>query len=74
MKSQSTPTIGFQYLIELHYSQTVTMINKKIYTVSVPYRITLLSNGVQPPLLGFLVSVPYRITLLSNAIPKGSDL
>ena len=34
--------------------------------VSVPYKITLLSNGVKSVFSTVSVSVPYKITLLSN--------
>ena len=38
----------------------------KLLNVSVPYEITLLSNGMQALNVLFDVSVPYEITLLSN--------
>mgnify|MGYP006926289052 CR=1 FL=1 len=37
-------------------------------TVSVPYEITLLSNGSCFLLSSIIVSVPYEITLLSNSL------
>ena len=37
-----------------------------VLSVSVPYKITLLSNGVAIASVTDLVSVPYKITLLSN--------
>ena len=35
---------GFQYLMKLHYSQTMELGELKVFKVSVPYEITLLSN------------------------------
>ena len=42
----------------------LTLLNK--FKVSVPYEITLLSNGIRYVLPSQSVSVPYEITLLSN--------
>ena len=42
----------FQYLMKLHYSQTVNDFKSKLDEVSVPYEITLLSNGVSVPVNG----------------------
>ena len=39
--------------------------------VSVPYEITLLSNGNSTYLINGTVSVPYEITLLSNGLSLG---
>ena len=41
--------------------------------VSVPYEITLLSNGLDNHVNDFKVSVPYEITLLSNYIRVFND-
>ena len=43
------------------------MVNKN-RIVSVPYEITLLSNGNNSLLKNVAVSVPYEITLLSNTV------
>ena len=56
----------FQYLMKLHYSQTLSIFHNKKVGVSVPYEITLLSNSNGISALFFIVSVPYEITLLSN--------
>ena len=56
----------FQYLMKLHYSQTLSIFHNKKVGVSVPYEITLLSNLVLAVIDLILVSVPYEITLLSN--------
>ena len=40
------------------------------YIVSVPYKITLLSNPVLRDPTFSVVSVPYKITLLSNLKPQ----
>ena len=59
-------TVKFQYLMKLHYSQTWWIVYLVGLFVSVPYEITLLSNG-QSYIVSFdFVSVPYEITLLSN--------
>ena len=42
------------------------MSDERVFSVSVPYEITLLSNLINVFLLTLLVSVPYEITLLSN--------
>ncbi len=66
------PSVGelFQYLIKLHYSQTLVTSKGTMDKVSVPYEITLLSNECMKLWKNSLVSVPYEITLLSN-IPQG---
>ena len=46
------------------------MKNERVFPVSVPYEITLLSNVVGIVLSVILVSVPYEITLLSNRCKK----
>ena len=56
----------FQYLMKLHYSQTLSIFHNKKVGVSVPYEITLLSNRSNGMQLIKKVSVPYEITLLSN--------
>ena len=38
--------MGFQYLMKLHYSQTLVRVAYVHIKVSVPYEITLLSNQV----------------------------
>ena len=60
----------FQYLMKLHYSQTLMYGLKIGLKVSVPYEITLLSNLSAAVGLTITVSVPYEITLLSNSIKK----
>ena len=62
------PSVGelFQYLIKLHYSQTLVTSKGTMDKVSVPYEITLLSNLLLVSVGIFVVSVPYEITLLSN--------
>ena len=52
--------------MKLHYSQTEYSVVPNKGTVSVPYEITLLSNGESSMFGGHFVSVPYEITLLSN--------
>ena len=56
----------FQYLMKLHYSQTVFVLLLLFFPVSVPYEITLLSNTINGGIGNAEVSVPYEITLLSN--------
>ena len=56
----------FQYLMKLHYSQTLTNYISDLLMVSVPYEITLLSNTSVVGISNNWVSVPYEITLLSN--------
>ena len=58
----------FQYLMKLHYSQTVNQSISVFILVSVPYEITLLSNSLNKAIKQHIVSVPYEITLLSNSI------
>ena len=53
--------------MKLHYSQTNIM-TLRVVGVSVPYEITLLSNGSFYSLFFITVSVPYEITLLSNHV------
>ena len=54
--------------MKLHYSQTFLIVSIVECLVSVPYEITLLSNG-QSYIVSFdFVSVPYEITLLSNDV------
>ena len=62
------PSVGelFQYLIKLHYSQTLVTSKGTMDKVSVPYEITLLSNALIADEALKQVSVPYEITLLSN--------
>ena len=62
------PSVGelFQYLIKLHYSQTLVTSKGTMDKVSVPYEITLLSNSIIADEALKQVSVPYEITLLSN--------
>ncbi len=64
------PSVGelFQYLIKLHYSQTLVTSKGTMDKVSVPYEITLLSNALIADEALKQVSVPYEITLLSNAL------
>ena len=52
--------------MKLHYSQTNLRLPLSPFKVSVPYEITLLSNGLRRITLLGAVSVPYEITLLSN--------
>ena len=52
--------------MKLHYSQTEYSVVPNKGTVSVPYEITLLSNGFCRNFCLRWVSVPYEITLLSN--------
>ena len=63
------PSVGelFQYLIKLHYSQTLVTSKGTMDKVSVPYEITLLSNALIADEALKQVSVPYEITLLSNS-------
>ena len=56
----------FQYLMKLHYSQTLSYCYGLYINVSVPYEITLLSNSSGKVSTSSPVSVPYEITLLSN--------
>ena len=42
--------------------------NNSKFNVSVPYKITLLSNANLDGLAAVFVSVPYKITLLSNPV------
>ena len=56
----------FQYLMKLHYSQTLYRLIMNYNRVSVPYEITLLSNLKSNLNNVDFVSVPYEITLLSN--------
>ena len=58
----------FQYLMKLHYSQTVFVLLLLFFPVSVPYEITLLSNTINGGIGNAEVSVPYEITLLSNRV------
>ena len=58
----------FQYLMKLHYSQTLAHVNGLEKLVSVPYEITLLSNMCYILHSNGTVSVPYEITLLSNTL------
>ncbi len=66
------PSVGelFQYLIKLHYSQTLVTSKGTMDKVSVPYEITLLSNYAVLNCTKLNVSVPYEITLLSNLTMK----
>ena len=52
--------------MKLHYSQTQVQGRPQPSPVSVPYEITLLSNGGYVYFKVIFVSVPYEITLLSN--------
>ena len=45
------------------------MKNERLFPVSVPYEITLLSNRARVVISLIFVSVPYEITLLSNTYP-----
>ena len=57
----------FYYLIDLHYSQTLSVNRKNSAGVLLPYRFTLFSNipNLDSGLL--IVLLPYRFTLFSNA-------
>ena len=47
------------------------MTNERVFSVSVPYEITLLSNLAKAVTSLTFVSVPYEITLLSNGAWSG---
>ena len=56
----------FYYLIDLHYSQTMNLLNCKGLKVLLPYRFTLFSNSLELLIIIPHVLLPYRFTLFSN--------
>ena len=57
--------VGFQYLMKLHYSQTIFQIVDELNSFSTLWNYTTLKQTCGMP-ESELVSVPYEITLLSN--------
>ena len=62
----TTEQLKFYYLIDLHYSQTITIQTNARCFVLLPYRFTLFSNLFLRRLNGCSVLLPYRFTLFSN--------
>ena len=56
--------------MKLHYSQTKTGCNNCLFTVLIPYEITLFSNHTVRHIHIVLVLIPYEITLFSNILQQ----
>ena len=62
----------FQYLIKLHYSQTVVNLVVMRVIVSVPYKITLLSNSwcriIRDSRFQYLIKLHYSQTMYMDKV------